>query len=255
MEFSNKKYLVMGVANELSLAWSVAKLLKASGAMVAVTYGQPSLERRVVKMAENIGIDAIFGCDVAIDQEIETLFTKVEDQFGNLDGLVHSIAFAQTADLENPFTETSRHGFLMAMDISVYSFIRSCQKAKRLLAQNGGSILTMTNNGSQRVIPNYNIMGVAKAALEASVRYLASELGTHKIRVNAISAGPVKTLSASAIKDFKSLLAMVENQSPLKENITGDDVAQMALFLLSANSKHITGGVHLVDSGISILGA
>jgi enoyl-[acyl-carrier protein] reductase I len=253
--FAGKKALIIGVANERSLAWAAAKFLHQGGAQLGFNYLNPALERRVRPLAESVQADLIEPCDVSNDEQIAALFQKVTSQWGHLDYLIHSVAFANREDLDNRFVSTSREGFRLALDISAYSLIALAQKAEPLMAHREGSIITYSYHGSQKVVPNYNIMGVAKAALEASVRYLAYDLGSKKIRVNAISAGPVKTLAAAGIRNFRDMLSAAEAKTPLQENISADDVGAMTAFLCSSFSKHITGDVLYVDSGAHIMGA
>lgn len=248
-----KKALIVGVANERSLAWSIAEHLHSQGAEVGFNYLNPALEKRVRPLAESLGSKFIEPCDVGEDSQIDDLFKKIESQWGSLDILIHSVAFAQKEDLEGRFLNTSRKGFLMAMDISAYSLVALAKRAEPLMNKNGGAILTMSYYGAQKVVPNYNVMGVAKAALEASVRYLANDLGPQKIRINAISAGPVKTLAASGVRNFKTMLSEAQDKAPLKENICQDDVGALGAFLCSDLSRHITGSTIYVDSGSHIM--
>lgn len=255
MSFSGKNALILGVANERSLAWSIAQYLHQGGAKVGFNYLGEALERRVRPLAESVHSDFIEPCNVAEDAQIDALFAKVKEKWGHLDILIHSVAFAQKEDLEGRFSETSREGFRIAMDISAYSLIAVARRAESLMEGRDGSIVTLSYYGAHKVVPNYNVMGVAKAALEASVRYLAYDLGSKKIRVNAISAGPVKTLAAAGIRNFKTMLSAAEEKTPLKENINGDDVGALAAFLCSPMGKHITGSTMYVDSGAHIMGA
>ena len=251
--FSGKKALILGVANERSLAWAIAKDLHAGGAEVAFTYLGDALEKRVRPLAESLGAKIIEPCNVAEDVQIENLFKVIREKWGALDILVHSLAYANREDLDGRFVNTSREGFRTAMDISAYSLIPLAKLAEPLMEGRGGTILTMSYLGAERVIPNYNVMGVAKAALEATVRYLAYDMGPKKIRVNAISAGPVKTLAAAGIRDFRTMLAAAEEKTPLKENISAEDVGAMGAFLCGPGGKHITGTVLHVDSGAHIM--
>jgi len=253
--FEGKKALIVGVANERSLAWSIAQHLHQGGAQLGFNFLGDALERRVRPLAESVSADLIEPCNVADDGQIDALFSKVKEKWGALDILIHSVAFANREDLDGRFVNTSREGFRMALDISAYSLIGLARKAEPLMEGRNGSILTLSYYGAEKVVPNYNIMGVAKAALEASVRYLAYDLGTKKIRVNAISAGPVKTLAAAGIRDFRTMLAAAEEKTPLHENITADDVGALAAFLCSPQGRHITGSTHYVDSGAHIMGA
>ena len=206
-------------------------------------------------MAESVQADLIAPCNVSDDQQLDSLFEQIKEKWGHLDILIHSVAFANKEDLEGRFVNTSREGFKLAMDISAYSLIAAAKRAEPLMEGRNGSIVTLTYYGAEKVVPNYNVMGVAKAALEASTRYLAYDLGTKKIRVNAISAGAVKTLAAAGIRDFRTMLAAAEEKTPLHENISADDVGALAAFLCSPLGKHITGSTMYVDSGAHIMGA
>ncbi|MGK5082453.1 enoyl-ACP reductase FabI [Bdellovibrionota bacterium FG-1] len=247
-----KKALILGVANERSLAWAIARHLHQGGAKLAFNFLGEALERRVRPLAESVGADLIEPCNVADDGELDALFGKIQKKWGSLDILIHSVAFANREDLDGRFVQTSREGFRVALDISAYSLIAAARRAEPLM-EGGGTILTLSYYGSQKVVPNYNIMGVAKAALEASVRYLAWDLGSKKIRVNSVSAGPVKTLAAAGVRDFRTLLASAEQKTPLKENISADDVGALAAFLCGPGGKHITGSNLMVDSGAHIM--
>lgn len=253
--FTGKKALIVGVANERSLAWSIAQKLYEGGAELGFTYLGESLERRVRPLAETVQSPIVEPCDVSKEDELESLFQKIRNQWGGLDILIHSVAFANREDLEGRFIQTSREGFRVAMDVSVYSLIALSRLAEPLMeGRGGGSILTLSYYGGHKVVPNYNVMGVAKAALESAVRYLAYDLGSKKITVNAISAGPVKTLAASGIRDFRTLLNAAAEKTPLKENITAQDVGALSAFLCSDGARHITGTIHYVDSGAHIMG-
>lgn len=253
--FEGKTALILGVANERSLAWSIAQHLHAGGAKLGFNFLGEALERRVRPLAESVQADLVEPCNVAEDSQIESIFEKVKEKWGKLDILIHSVAFAQREDLEGRFVQTSREGFRVALDISAYSLIAVSRFAEPLMEVQGGSIVTLSYYGAHKVIPNYNVMGVAKAALESSVRYLASDLGSKKIRVNAISAGPVKTLAASGVRNFRTMLAAAEEKTPLRENISADDVGSLAAFLCSPMGRHITGSTLYVDSGAHIMGA
>lgn len=248
-----KKILVLGVANQMSIAWGIAQALKGAGAELAFTYPNAAIEKRVRPLAAELGCPLVLPCDVQSDSDLDRLFADLKREWGRLDGVVHSIAFADRVELDNPFIRTSRGGFAKALDVSAYSLVAVAARAESLLAT-GGSILTLSYLGSQRVIRNYNVMGVAKAALEASVRYLAADLGPKGIRVNAISAGPVKTLAAMGIPDFKSLLSRFTQIAPLQRNVTLEDVAGAALFLMSSLGAGVTGEVLYVDCGFSQMG-
>jgi enoyl-[acyl-carrier protein] reductase I len=248
-----KKALIFGIANHRSIAWGIAQALHEQGAELAISYGLPQLERRVRPLADSIGVDFVEKCDVTQDAEIEALFEKVADQFGTIDILIHAVAYAQQEDLTGRFVNTSRDGFGMALDISAYSLVALTRAALPLMSA-GGSVLTMTYYGAEKVVPHYNVMGVAKAALEASVRYLAADLGPEGIRVNGISAGPIKTLSAAGISGFRKMLHYVEERAPLRRNVDQEEVARTALWLCSELGSGVTGEVVYVDAGYHILG-
>jgi len=249
-----KKAAIFGVANERSIAWAIAEAFHAEGAELAFTYVGEVLEKRVRPLAESIGSKIILPCDVTKDEEVEKVFAYLRETWGGLDILIHAIAFANKEDLANPYVQTSRAGFHLAMDVSAYSLIALAQRAAPLMDGRGGVILTLTYMGSERVVPNYNVMGVAKAALEASVRYLAHYLGPKGIRVNAISAGPIRTLAAAGISDFKSMLHHVAERAPLKRNIDAEEVGKTALYLCSNWGSAVTGEVLHVDAGYNIMG-
>jgi enoyl-[acyl-carrier protein] reductase I len=248
-----KTALIFGVANDHSIAWGIAQAFHAHGARLAFSYAGEALERRVRPLAESVGATFVEPCDVGQDGEIEALFKRAASNLGTLDILVHAVAFAGRDELNHPYLETSRAGFLTAMDISAYSFT-ALARAARPLMLHGGSMLTLTYYGSQKVMPNYNVMGVAKAALEASVRYLAADLGPQGIRVNAISAGPVRTLSAAGVTGFKRLYRAFAEIAPLRRPITIEDVGGTAVWLASDLARTVTGEVVYVDSGYNILG-
>ena len=247
--------LIVGVANHRSLAWAIAKSVAAQGARVVLTY-QGRFEEHVKELAATLDPEAlVLPCDVQQDADIDAVFGRVRDVHGGLDFLVHGVAFAPREDLTGGFVQTSRDGFRLALDISAYSLVALARGALPLLqARGGGSILTLSFLGSDRVFPNYNVMGVAKAALESSVRYLASDLGPHNIRVNAISAGPVKTLAAAGIGGFSSILGVVREKAPLRRAIDPAEVGDAAAFLLGPGGRGITGEVLLVDAGYHVLG-
>jgi enoyl-[acyl-carrier protein] reductase I len=249
-----KRGIIFGVANELSIAWGIAQQLKAQGATLAFTYLNEVMEKRVRPLAESLDADLILPCDVASDQEIEAVFKAVGEKWGKLDFVVHAVAFANREDLKHSFSQTSREGFALAMDISAYSLVAMARYAAPLMPE-GGSLVTMTYLGSSRVIPNYNVMGVAKAALEASVRYLATELGERNIRVNAVSAGPIKTLAASGIANFREKLKLMDERAPLRRCVSQEEVGKATLYLLSDLASGVTGEVHFVDAGYNIQGA
>ncbi len=251
--FEGKKGLIFGVANKYSIAWGIAQALAAEGAELGFSYAGPALEKRVRPLAESLGARYIEPCDVTKDDEIERAFAKAQEVYGTIDFLVHAIAFAKREELDGAFVDTSREGFHLAMDVSVYSLVALTRAAVPLMP-NGGSILTLTYYGSEKVMPHYNVMGVAKAALEASVRYLAADLGPRGIRVNAISAGPIKTLSASGIAGFRRMLHHFSKVAPLRRNVTQEDIGKTALWLLSDWARAVTGEVIYVDAGYHIMG-
>ena len=250
-----KTYVVMGVANKRSIAWGVARSLHNAGATLIFTYGQERTEKSVYELAETLeGAETlILQCDVTQDDSIQTCFETIKQKYGVIHGLVHSVAFANREDLKGEFVDTSRDGFLLAQNISSYSLTAVSRAAKDMMTE-GGSIVTMTYLGGERVVPNYNVMGVAKASLEASVRYLANSLGKDNIRVNAISAGPIRTLSAKGIGDFNTIIKKIEEEAPLRRMTTPEEVGDTAMFLLSDLSRGITGENIHVDSGYHILG-
>ncbi|REK53727.1 MAG: enoyl-[acyl-carrier-protein] reductase FabI [Thermobacillus sp.] len=250
---NGKNIVVMGVANDRSIAWAIARSLKAQGANLAFTYESERVEERVRKLTETMPGSLVLPCNVTSDEDIERLADALRESFGVLHGVVHSIAFAKTEELEGLYVNTSRAGFALAHDISVYSLTAVAQKLYPLMTE-GGSIMTMTYLGAERAMPNYNVMGVAKAALEASVRYLAADLGQYNIRVNAISAGPIRTLAAKGIKDFNSILRQVEEKAPLRRTTDAEEVGDTAMFLMSHLSRGITGEVIYVDNGYHIVG-
>ena len=248
-----KRVMVFGVANERSIAWGISRMFKEQGARLGFNFVGEALEKRVRPLAESVDAEMILPCDVTDDAQVAETFAKVKEQWGGLDVLVHSVAFANREDLDGRFSDTSRAGFLTAMEISAYSLVHLAREAAPLMTD-GGSMLTMTYYGAEKVVENYNVMGVAKAALEASVRYLAADLGPQGIRVNAISAGPIKTLAASGVRGFRSILSMVEEKAPLRRNVTQEDVGRNAVYLCSDLASGVTGEVVHVDGGYSILG-
>jgi enoyl-[acyl-carrier protein] reductase I len=250
---AGKKGLVMGVANERSIAWGIAKACHDAGAKVAFTFQGEALEKRVRPLATSIGSDIILPCDVTNPASIDATFAEIEKKWGGLDFVVHAIAFSNKDELRGRYLDTTAENFALTMNVSVYSFTAVAQRAVPLM-KNGGSLLTLTYYGAERVIPHYNVMGVAKAALEASVRYLASDLGEQKIRVNAISAGPIKTLAFAGINDGRYILKWNELNSPLKRNITQEEVGNSALYLLSDLGSGMTGEVMHVDGGYHVVG-
>jgi len=246
--------LIMGLANERSIAWGIAKSLKAAGAELGFTYID-AIEKRMRPLAEQMEATLVAECDVTSDDQIDALAATVKEKWNNkCDILIHSLAFADREDLAREFVHTSRKGFQMALDVSAYSLVKVTSSLLPALEASKGSIITMSYYGAAKVIPHYNVMGVAKAALETSVRYLAYDCGSRGIRVNAISAGPIRTLAASGVKDFRSILSKIEERAPMKRNIDIDDVGNTALFLASDASKNITGEVLYVDSGYNIMG-
>jgi enoyl-[acyl-carrier protein] reductase I len=252
--FEGKRVLVFGLANERSIAWGITQALHAAGAEFAFTYAGEVFEKRVRPLAESIGARIIVPCDVTDDLQVDAAFEAVAAHWDGLDVLIHSVAFANREDLEGRFVDTSREGFLKALDISAYSLVLLTRKATPLLSARKGNVLTLTYYGAEKVVQNYNVMGVAKAALEAAVRYLAADLGPEGIRVNAISAGPIKTLAASGVRGFKGILGQVEERAPLRRNVTQADVGNTAVFMCSDLAAGVTGEVVHVDAGYSILG-
>jgi enoyl-[acyl-carrier protein] reductase I len=250
---AGKRGMVMGVANDRSIAWGIAAACAAQGAEIAFTYQGEALEKRVRPLAESVGSSLVLPCDVGNEESIDVAFAAVEKAWGKIDFLVHAIGWADKAYLRGRYLDTPRAAFLQALDISCYSFVAVSQRAARMM-NDGGSLLTLTYLGAERVMPHYNVMGVAKAALEASVRYLAADLGERNIRVNAISAGPIKTLAASGIGDFRYILKWNELNAPLTRNVTTEEVGGSGLYLLSDLSAGVTGEVHHVDCGYHIVG-
>ena len=250
---TGKKALIFGVANKNSIAWGITEALHREGATIGLSYAGEILKKRVEPLAASIGCNFVEQCDVTDDAQLDAVFERAKAHFGTIDTLVHAVAFANREDLENKFVTTSRAGFGMAMNISVYSLVAMAQRVSALMP-NGGSIIAMTYYGSEKVMPRYNVMGVAKAALEASVRYLASDLGRQGIRVNAISAGPIKTLASAGISGFKLMLHFAEEASPLGKSVTQDDVGNVAVWLGSDWSSMVTGETIYVDAGYNIMG-
>lgn len=253
MLLAGKKALVFGVANDRSIAYAVAKIFKDQGASVAFNYVNDAILKRVEPISQELGGDFIFPCDVTKDEEITQAAQVVGDKWGKVDILVHSIAFANRDDLSGRYIDTSRSGFALALDVSCYSLVAVCRAFEPLMSE-GGSVMTMTYYGAQKVIPHYNVMGVAKAALEASVRYLSADMGARGVRVNAISSGPLKTLASSGISGMKQIFKHVEEKSPLKRNVTQEDAAGLALFLASDQSTCVTGETIFVDAGYHVVG-
>ena len=254
-DLSGKHGLIVGVANKRSIAWAIAQAAAAAGARLALTYPSERLEENVRELAAKLENPLVAPCDVANDQQIADLATTLDAEFGGLDFFVHAAAFAPQPELSNPFVQTSREGFRIALDVSAYSLIGLTRALVPLMEKRGaGSILTLTFIGSDRVFPNYNVMGVAKAALESSVRYLAADLGPRNIRVNAISAGPIKTLAAAGISGFSSILQVYRDRAPLRRNVELAEVADAAMFLLGPAARAITGEIMMVDSGFHVSG-
>jgi enoyl-[acyl-carrier protein] reductase I len=250
---AGKRGLVMGVANERSIAWAIARVVHAHGAELAFTYQGEALGKRVKPLAESVGGAVVGDCDVTNEASVAAVFDAVANHWDRLDFLVHAIAYSDPSELTGQYVDTTRTNFLKSMEVSCYSFTDMCRRAAPLMSQ-GGSLLTLSYIGAERVMPHYNVMGVAKAALEASVRYLAVDLGGKNIRVNAISAGPIKTLAASGIGDFRYILKWNQYNSPLKRNVALDEVGNAGLYLLSDLSTGVSGEVHHVDAGYHVVG-
>lgn len=250
---TGKRGLIMGLANERSIAWGIARACAEQGAELAFSYQGDALKKRVDPLAAQLGSDIVLPCDVGDEASMDALFAELQDRWGGLDFIVHAIGFSDKNELRGRYVDTSRGNFQLSMDISVYSFTAVVQRAEKMMNE-GGSCLTLTYYGAEKVMPHYNVMGVAKAALEASVRYLAEDLGKDGIRVNAISAGPIKTLAASGIGDFRYIMKWNEYNSPLRRNVTIDDVGKSALYLLSDLGSGVTGEVLHVDAGYHAIG-
>ncbi len=250
---AGKRGLVMGVANDRSIGWGIARAVSEAGADLAFTYQGEALAKRVLPLAAQAGSDFVLPCDVTDKASMNDAFAAIESRWGKLDFVVHAIAYSDKDQLKGKYVDTTRDNFLQTMDVSCFSFTDTCRRAARLMTD-GGSLLTLTYYGAERVMPHYNVMGVAKAALEASVRYLAVDLGRQNIRVNAISAGPIKTLAASGIGDFRYILKWNELNSPLARNVTTEEVGSAGLYLLSDLGRGVSGEVHHVDSGYNIVG-
>ncbi|EEW57143.1 MULTISPECIES: enoyl-ACP reductase FabI [Rhodobacterales] len=250
---AGKRGLIMGLANDKSIAWGIAKACAEAGAELAFSYQGEALKKRVDPLAGQLGSDIVLPCDVADEASIDALFAALEEKWGKLDFIVHAIGFSDKSELRGRYVDTSRANFQMTMDISVYSFTAVAKRAEKMMDA-GGSMLTLTYYGAEQVMPHYNVMGVAKAALEASVKYLAEDLGKDGIRVNAISAGPIKTLAASGIGDFRYIMKWNEYNSPLRRNVTTDDVGKSALYLLSDLASGVTGENLHVDAGYHVVG-
>jgi enoyl-[acyl-carrier protein] reductase I len=248
-----KRGLIMGVANKRSIAWGIAEAAHRAGAELAFTYQGDAILKRVTPLAESIGSDIVLPCDVTDAASIDAVFATLEETWGKLDFLVHAIAFSDKDELDGRYVDTSFENFQLTMNISCFSFTAVAQRAEKLMSE-GGAMLTLTYYGAEKVMPHYNVMGVAKAALETSVRYLAMDLGPQNIRVNAISAGPIKTLAASGIGDFRYILKWNEYNSPLRRTVTTDEVGNSALYLLSDLGSAVTGEIHHVDAGYHVVG-
>jgi enoyl-[acyl-carrier protein] reductase I len=248
-----KRGLIMGIANDHSIAWGIARTLAAQGAEMAFTYQGEALGKRVRPLAESLGVKQVLSCDVEDLASVDSLFGKLKETWGGLDFLVHAIAFSDKNELKGRYADTTRENFSRTMLVSCFSFTELARRAAELMPETGGSMVTLTFGGSMRVMPNYNVMGVAKAALEASVRYLASDFGARGIRVNAISAGPVRTLAGSGIGDARAMFAFQQKHSPLGRGVTLDELGGSALYLLSDLSGGVTGEVHYVDSGYNVI--
>tara|TARA_B100000131_G_scaffold3029_1_gene3203 strand:+ start:1062 stop:1898 length:837 start_codon:yes stop_codon:yes gene_type:complete len=250
---NKKKGLIMGVANERSIAWSIAKTAHEHGAELAFTYQGDALLKRVAPLAESIGSKILLPCDVNKDDSIDDVFSELSEVWGTIDFVVHAIAYSDREELKGKYVDTSKDNFSQTMLISCYSFTAVCNRAQKLMT-NGGSLITLTYAGSERVMPHYNVMGVAKAGLEASVKYLAEDLGPKNIRVNALSPGPMKTLAASGVGDFRYILKWNQYNSPLRRNVTNEDVGGAGLYFLSDLSTGVTGEIHHIDCGYNIVG-
>jgi enoyl-[acyl-carrier protein] reductase I len=248
-----KRGLIMGVANDHSIAWGIAKTLHAQGAELAFTYQGEALGKRVKPLAESLGVDAVLPCDVEDLASVDAVFAALRDKWGQLDFLVHAVAFSDKNELKGRYADTTRENFSRTMLISCFSFTEIAKRAAELMPESGGAMITLTFGGSVRVMPNYNVMGVAKAALEASVRYLAADFGPRAIRINAISAGPVRTLAGSGIGDARAMFAFQQKHSPLGRGVTLDELGGSALYLLSDLSGGVTGEIHYVDSGYNVI--
>ena len=254
MLLQGKKALIFGIANERSIAWAIARAFHEQGAELAVTYAAEPLEKRVRPLAESLNAAAILPCNVASDDEIKNIFTELARIWDGIDIIIHSVAFANREELKGTIVGTTREGFANAMDISVYSFLGIMKEALPMMQGRNAAALTLSYYGAVKVFPNYNVMGVAKAALEATVRYLADALGVDGIRVNSISAGPIKTLAASGVNGFSQILHSVEKRAPLRRTITQEDVARSAVYLCSDLASGVTGEIHYVDGGFNVTG-
>lgn len=254
MLLKDKKIVVLGIANHRSIAFAIAKACVEQGAKLCVTYLNDRLLRSVEKLSDDLGKPLLFPCDVTFDDQVEALFAFLKEQWGTVDGMVHSLAFANQDDLKGEFVDTSREGFLLAHNISAYSLTQLAKHARPLMAENGGSIICMTYLGGERVVTNYNVMGVAKASLDMSAKYLAANLGPDNIRVNIVSPGPIRTLAAAGIAGFRGILDAVKEKNPLRRNVSQEDVANTSVYLLSDLASAVTGETIHVDCGYHILG-
>jgi enoyl-[acyl-carrier protein] reductase I len=250
---AGRRGVILGVANNRSIAWGIAESLRREGAEIALTYAGEAVEKRVRPLAEQIGSPLVLPCDVGDDAQVGGAMRQVGERFGQIDFLVHSVAYAEKDDLKHPLLATSRANFLRSMEISAYSLVGLCREAAPYMKP-GASVLTLTFYGAAKVMPNYNVMGVAKAALEAAVRYLADDLGPAGVRVNALSAGPIKTLAASGISDFRDIQRTAAERAPLRRSVEIDEVGDAALYLLSPLARGVTGEVHYVDAGYNVIG-
>jgi enoyl-[acyl-carrier protein] reductase I len=251
---AGKRGLIMGLANDKSLAWGIAKKLAEQGAELAFSYQGEALAKRVIPLAQQLGSDFTFECDVSDMASLDAAFATLEARWDRLDFVVHAIGFSDKNELRGKYVDTSLENFLLTMNVSAYSLVAVTQRAARMMPESGGAILTLSYYGAEKVVPHYNVMGVAKAALETSVKYLANDLGPRNIRVNAISAGPIKTLAASGIGDFRYILKWNELNAPLRRNVTIEDVGGAGLYLLSDLASGVTGETHHVDGGYHIIG-
>lgn len=254
MLLRGKKVVVFGIANDKSIAWAIARLFHEQGAELAVTYAGEALEKRVRPLAESVNAAAILPCNVTSDEEIAAVFTELGKVWDGVDVVIHAVAFANKDELKGTILNTTREGFAMAMDISVYSFLAVMKAAQPMMHGRGGSALTLSYYGAMKVFPSYNVMGIAKAALEASVRYLSEAVGPEGTRVNAISAGPIRTLAAAGVNGFHTILNHVESKAPLRRTISQEDVANAALYLSSDMASGVSGEIHYVDGGYNIIG-
>lgn len=254
MLLQGKKAVIFGIANEKSIAWAIARAFHEQGAELAITYAGDAFEKRVRPLAESLNATAILPCNVTSDDEIKAVFSELGKLWDGIDIVVHSVAFANKEELKGTILNTSREGFATAMDISVYSFLGIMKEAQPMMAGRSGAALTLSYHGAVKVFPSYNVMGIAKAALEASVRYLAESVGPEGIRVNAISAGPIRTLAAAGVNGFHNILNHVEAKAPLRRTITQEDVARSAVYLCSDLAGGVTGEIHYVDGGFNVIG-